>query len=357
MFAYERFGAIPQVLKAGDESIISKLRNKAIMPYQCYNTHLSGSDSNWIRVREDFKYNKSQGKTLNKTYYDIETYVRVDNTLTPFTAQYAYYPVNACAYYNNIKNTAIIPFLRHPNHSIYTDAQLTELVNVGYQEICKNEPGYLVEDMHLEVKGFNTELELLTFVFNSYKELNHHILMGFNSQNFDDPYIIKRLKKLNEGQWENLISEFGQVKSFGELSFEFPDYNLVDLLVMYKPVDVGGDGFGKSLPDYTLNTICKNVLELTKLDLDEDFIHSYENNIVNYLLYNLLDVLLVFKLDTKLKFIEQVFALAEINSAPLGATIRGRSLMFSARNNIHFTKEGRILRHGKFSSEVVFKID
>ena len=357
MYLYEKHNCIPQMLKAGDESIITQLKNGTIKPYQFYNTQFSASDSNWIRVREDFKFAKSVGKRLNKTYYDIETYVRVDHTLTPFTAQYAYYPVNASAFYNNIKNLAFIPFLRHENHSKWSDAELTEMVIEGYKKLCEEHQNYIIDDIKIQVIGFNTELELLTFLFDSFKNLNHHILMGFNSQNFDDPYIIKRLKKLNEGNWENIISEFGQVRSFGELSFEFPDYNLADLLVMYKPVDSGGDGFGKSLPDYTLNTIANTTLKIKKLDLDEDFIHSYENNIVNYLLYNLLDVLLVYKLDDKLKFLEQVFALAEINNSPLGVTIRGRSLMFSARNNSHFMREGKILRDGKFSSEVVFKVD
>lgn len=357
MFLFEKHNVIPQVIKAGDDSIIQQLKNGIIKPYQFYNTQFSASASNWIRIREDFNFAKSVGKKLNKTYYDIETYVKPDHTLTPFTAQYAYYPVNASAFYNNIKNLSIIPFLRHPNHSKWSDEELTELVRDGYKKICEENPNYIVEDISISVVGFNTELELLTFVFESFKNLNHHILMGFNSNNFDDPYIIKRLKKLNEANWENIISEFGQVRSFGELSFEFPDYNTADLLVMYKPVDSGGDGFGKSLPDYTLNTIAKTTLKIKKLDLDEDFVYSYENNIINYLLYNLLDVLLTFKLDDKLKFLEQIFALAEINNSPLGDTIRGRSLMFSARNNAHFTKEGKILRDGKNSSEVVFKVD
>ena len=355
MFFYEKFNVIPQVIK--DDSLIQKLKNKIIQPYQFYGTQLSASDSNWIRIKEDFNFAKSVGKKLNKTYYDIETYVRPDNTLTPFSAQYAYYPVNASAYYNNIKNTAWIPYLRHPKHPERTDEDLTQLVMDGYLEKCKENPTYIVEGLEINVIGFNTELELLTYLFESFKNLNHHILMGFNSDNFDDPYIIKRLKKLNEANWKNIISEFGQVNSYGETSFEFPDYNLADLLVMYKPVDSGGNGFGKSLPDYTLNTIAKTVLGIKKLDLDEDFVFSYENNIVNYLLYNLFDILLTFKLDEKLKFIEQIFALAEINNAPLGATIRGRSLMFSARNNSHFTKEGKILRDGKFSSEVIFKVE
>ena len=357
MFLYEKFNVIPQIIKNGDDSIIQKLKNQVIYPYQFYGTQLSASDNNWIRLKENYNFSKAQGKKLNKTYYDIETYVRPDHTLTPFTAQYAYYPVNSSAFYNNIKNVAKIPFLRHPNHSKYTDLELTKLVNDGYREICKENDGYTIDNIDIEVIGFDTELELLTYLFESYKNLNHHVLMGFNSGQFDDPYIIKRLKKLNEGNWENIISEFGQVKSFGELSFEFPDYNLVDLLQMYKPVDSGGDGFGKSLPDYTLNTIAKTTLKIKKLDLDEDFVYSYEQNIVNYLLYNLLDVIITVKLDEKLRFLEQVFALAEINNAPLGSTIRGRSLMFSARNNNHFMKEGKILRDGKFSSEVVFKTD
>ena len=355
MFLYEKHNIIPQYIKS-HEDITHKLKNKLIFPYQFYGTQFSASDSNWIRIREDYNFEKSQGKKLNKTYYDIETYVKPDHTLTPFTANYAYYPVNACGYYNNIKNSAVIPYLRHENHN-YSDEELTELVRNGYDEICKDNILYKVEDINITVKGFNTELELLTFFFENMKELNHLLLMGFNSGNFDDPYTIKRLKKLNEAQWEDIISEFGQVRSFGETSFEFPDYNLVDLLIMYKPVDSGGNGFGKSLPDYTLNTIAETVLGIKKLDLDEDFIHSYENNIINYLLYNLLDILLTFKLDEKLKFIERVFALAEINNAPLGSTIRGRSLMFSARNNSQFMREGKILRDGKFSSEVIFKTD
>ena len=357
MFLYEKFNTIPQMIKMGDESIINKLKNGIIKPYQFYNTQLSASDSNWIRIREDFNFSKSVGKRLNKTYYDIETYVKVDSTLTPFTAQYSYYPINACAHYNNIKNKAFIPFLRHPNHSKWSDSELTELVKDAYLKLCENNNTYKVDDIDISVVGFDTENKLLTWCFESFKNLNHHILMGFNSQTFDDPYIIKRLKKANEANWESIISEFSQVRSFGELSFEFPDYNLADLLVMYKPVDSGGDGMGKSLPDYTLNTIALTVLGIKKLDLDEDFIYSYENNIINYLLYNLLDVLLTFKLDDKLKFLEQIFALAEINNSPLGSTIRGRSLMFSARNNSHFMREGKILRDGKFSTEVIFKTD
>ena len=54
MFVYEKFNVIPQIIK--DDSLIQKLKNKIIQPYQFYGTQLSASDSNWIRIKEDFKF-------------------------------------------------------------------------------------------------------------------------------------------------------------------------------------------------------------------------------------------------------------------------------------------------------------
>ena len=180
----------------------------------------------------------------------------------------------------------------------------TEVVNL-FQQKCLEKPDYVIPDLKIKITAFSDELGLLMYLFNAFKETNQHILMGYNSKNFDDPYIIKRLKKLKPFDWENIISEFGQVKSFGELSFEFPDYNMVDLLELYKPVDLGGGGYGKSLPDYTLNTVCKKVLKLEKLDINKDFVESYEEHIVEYLCYNLMDTIIGVQIDEKLTFIEK----------------------------------------------------
>lgn len=340
------------------EPIINGLKNGTYKPYQFYHTQFSITENSWLRYNNaETKFVASQGKKLNKTYYDIETYVKIGPEAIPFNAKYHHYPVNAVALYNNILNEVQIIYVRIPEFHPQSNTEIEEAIKEIYKEKCLEKTQYLIPELKIKTVPFSSEVDLLIYLFNTFKELNHHILMGFNSENFDDPYIIKRLKKLRPNDWEDLISEFGQVQSFGELSYEFPDYNLVDLLVLYKPVDAGGNGFGKSLPDFTLNTICRTHLDLEKLDLDEDFVYSYEKNITNYLAYNMLDTLLVYKLDEKLRFIEQIFSLAEINKAPLGATIRGRSLMFSARNNKHFTDKGNILRHGKFGSEIYYKID
>lgn len=358
MFLYEKYETQPDYIPIGADTLISNIKNGYIKWYQFYGTQLSITENNWLRINDgQLKFIPSQGKKLNKTYYDIETYVKIDETLTPFNAKYAYYPVNATAVYNNISNTAKIVYTRIPELHKYSDEEITQLVIDTYLESCKNNNTYIVEDIKIEVISFESEEKLLVALFEIFREFGMHILMGFNSGQFDDPYIIKRLKKLRPMDWESIISEFGQVQSFGELSFEIPDYNLVDILELYKPVDAGGSGFGKSLPDFRLDTIAKKELGIKKLDLEEDFVYSYENNIVNYLTYNLFDTLITFKLDEKLKFLEQIFSLAEINSAPLGATIRGRSMMFSARNNKHYMDKGNVLRHGKFGAEVFYKVE
>lgn len=357
MFFHQKHNSPPDFI-GSVEPLISGLNNGTYKPYQFYHTQFSITESSWLRYNNSWvKYLPSQGKKLNKTYYDIETYVKVGPEAIPFNAKFHFYPVNAIAFYNNILNEVQIVYVKIPEFHKLSNQETEEAVIDTYKVKCAEKAEYLIPDLKIKVIPFTTEVDLLIYTFNTFKELNHHILMGFNSANFDDPYIIKRLKKLRPNDWEDLISEFGQVQSFGELSYEFPDYNLVDILVLYKPVDAGGSGFGRSLPDFKLDTICKTHLGLEKLDLDEDFVYSYEQNIINYLTYNMLDTLLVYKLDEKLRFIEQIFSLAEINKAPLGSTIRGRSLMFSARNNKHFTDKGMVLRHGKFGSEIYYKID
>ena len=355
MLISERNGLPYQTLAMGDNRFNDYLRQGSMAPHQFYNTALSTAESNWIRLAGAHKFMSTQGKIINKTYYDIETYVKEDGSQTPFNAQYSYYPVNSIALYNNVTNTAYILVWLQPFHN-FTREELIREIRRTYLECVEENNTYLVEGLEIELETFNDEFSLLKRHFALCRDLNNHVLMGFNSDNFDDPYTIKRVQKNTEA-WQSVVSEFGQVKSFGELSFEFPDYNMVDLQKQYRPVDAGGSGYGSSLPSYSLNSIASHELGITKLDLDEDFVYSYENNLINYLTYNMLDTLITYKLDLKLGFIEQIFALSTINNAPLGSTIRGRSLMFSYRNNQHFMNNNVLLNHRKYGSDVYYGTD
>ena len=218
MYLHEKMGVGAHNIQKDDQTLIQNLNNGYLEHYNFYNSQFAATENNWIRLKNDFKYFSPKAKKLNKTYYDIETYVKLDNTYTPFSAKFAYYEINAVAFYNNISNVAEIIYVKRPQfHKLSEEKIETEVVNL-FQQKCLEKPDYVIPDLKIKITAFSDELGLLMYLFNAFKETNQHILMGYNSKNFDDPYIIKRLKKLKPFDWENIISEFGQVKSFGELS-------------------------------------------------------------------------------------------------------------------------------------------
>ena len=84
---------------------------------------------------------------------------------------------------------------------------------------------------------------------------------------------------------------------------------------------------------------------------------AYENDLPRFLAYNLLDTLLVYKLDEKLQFLELQWMLAKYNNAPISSAIRGRSIMYRYRNNLIYTKRNQLVRSKIFGREVFYPIE
>ncbi len=222
--------------------------------------------------------------------------------------------------------------------------------------MCEENETYAVEGITIKVETFTEEIELLKRFFRYVLELNTLFLIGFNSSTFDDPYVVNRGINLIGHDIYDSITEFGEVSKFGTRTYDWPDYLKVDILKLYKPIDSGGSGFGKSLPNYRLNTVAQKELEITKLDL-EDMNYEYENNIVRFLTYNLFDTLLTFKLDEKLRFLELQWSLAKYNNSPMSAAINGRSGMYKFRNNLIYTKRDQLVRVKGFNREILYPLE
>ncbi len=222
--------------------------------------------------------------------------------------------------------------------------------------MCRENDTYTIKDITIKVRTFKTEAELLQKFFEYVLELNTLFLIGFNSSLFDDPYVVNRGVNLIGNDIYDSISEFGEVSKFGARTYSWPDYLLLDILKLYKPVDAGGSGFGKSLPNYKLDTVAEYELGIKKLDL-EDMNWEYENNLVRFLTYNLFDTLLTFKLDEKLRFLELQWSLCKFNDAPMSAAINGRSIMYRYRNNLIYTKLGQAVRCKPFGREIMYPLE
>ncbi len=332
--------------------ITNNLKKNVYKFHQFYNLEIEAAEYSFIEYMLEYK-DSSRAKTLNKTYYDIETYVNEDGDFTD--PDKADRPVNSIAVYNNIKNVAYVV-------AYVTDCNITDPVIIEdgirkmFKEKIEENETYNIPGITLDIQIVPDEKALITTFFKIVRSLNTLALIGFNSNTFDDPYMFNRTSNLfGQDAMKNIASEFGIVDQYGSSSFELPDFLLVDLLKLYKPVGSGGGGLGKSLPDFKLNTVAHEELGITKLDLPGGFRHNYLNDIVGYLTYNIFDTLLTFKLDEKLMFMELMFDLSKYNNATMGATINGRSILYLYRNDLMYCSQNKIIRSKKFSQEVLFE--
>ncbi len=339
--------------KNGVYRTLGALNRDELKFYQFYNIDFATDEFQYQEYMTQYQEGDATQKVLNKTYYDIEIKIAEDGTFPD--PEKAAYMINAIAVYNNIKNEAVI-FTVPTGCNITDQDELQSGVRNLYEDLCQENTTYTVDNIDIKVRTYDKEIDLLKDFFQYVLNLNTLFLIGFNSALFDNPYVVNRGMNLIGQDIYSYISEFGEVSKFGARTYTWPDYLLLDILQLYKPVDAGGAGFGKSLPNYKLNTVAEYELGITKLDLD-DMNEVYKNDLVRFLTYNLFDTLLTFKLDEKLQFLELQWTLAKYNNAPMSAAINGRSIMYRYRNNLIYRKRDEIVRSKLFNREIFYPLE
>lgn len=328
------------------------LRNNIYKYHQFYNMDIDANHQHFIRFMLNYNENKKD-KFINKSYYDIEVVGDGETFPDPEKVEF---PVTSIAAYNSKLNIVYIwALVDHENCNITSyDEILQEIINM-YENTCNTNEIYRVPNLEFDLRLFDhpNDKDLLMDYFETIRQIGTVMLMGFNSQLFDDAYIMNRAKFLFGESYESIVSEFNQVSSYGN-SFIIPDYEFVDLLKLYQPVDSGGSGFGQSLSNYKLDTIVEEELEINKLDFEGNFLEYYRKNIAGFLTYNIFDTVLLYKLDQKLLFTELILDLAKYNNSTFGASIGGRSIMYQIRNHLHYSKKNELIRSKLFSQEVLY---
>ena len=340
------------------QQLMEMIKKQNLSYHQFYNVEIETDEFAFIKFMRNYT-NNPFSKILNKTYYDIETYgvdengKVVDEFPEPDKAKFM---VNAIATYNNVKNEATI-FTVLKDCNIKDPVLAEQAVLEVYKKKCEDNPIYIVPDINIKVRVFENEKELFIAYHDYMRSLDTLMLIGFNNMIFDDPYMMNRgINLFGEDRYYDMVSEF-QVTKYSSRVFEWPDYILVDLLKLYQPVDAGGMGLGKSLASYKLDSIADKELKIQKLELERGFVDSYRNDVAQFLAYNLMDTLLVYKLDAKLQFLELIFSLAKYNNSTMGAAISGRSIMYSYRNDLIYTTQNKLIRNRKYSREVFYPIE
>jgi DNA polymerase elongation subunit (family B) len=150
-----------------------------------------------------------------------------------------------------------------------------------------------------EIEIFRTESDLLIRFINAFAEIAPTIISGWNTDNYDIPYLLKRSKKVLGAQSIQQLSRAGIVeynpkrekwKIFGVSS--------LDYLKLYKNFTYS------ELPNYRLDTVGKTELGRGKIEYDGDLDTLFEQDIHKFAWYNMTDVDLVADLDEKLQLIK-----------------------------------------------------
>jgi len=146
-------------------------------------------------------------------------------------------------------------------------------------------------------------------------QFNPDIVTGWNCEFFDMPYLINRITRILGPEAAKRLSPWG-ILSLREADingriFTIPiivGITILDYLQLYRK-------FSFTMQEsYKLDHIANVVLGERKLDYTElgfaNLDEFYKGDFKNYINYNIRDVDLVYRMDDKLRFIDQVFALA-----------------------------------------------
>jgi len=154
--------------------------------------------------------------------------------------------------------------------------------------------------------------------FVMYWQQNYpHVITGWNTKTFDTPYLINRIRNILNEKWVKKLSPWGFVKEqkiFGMGGKEVQTYEIygvseIDYMEAYKKFTYTNQ------ESYRLDHIAYVELGENKLDYSEvNTLHElYKTDYQKFIEYNIQDVLLVDRLEKKMKLLEMIISLAYLS--------------------------------------------
>jgi DNA polymerase elongation subunit (family B) len=158
-----------------------------------------------------------------------------------------------------------------------------------------------------------SEHDLLKKFINYFAEDYPDVLVGWNSQGFDVPYLINRVKFEIGEDWVDKLSPIGRIYEkinpngkFGQQSKEYviEGISCLDYLVMYQKFNM------EKQESYKLDYIGKTEVGFNKIEYEGSLWDLSVKDWDKYLLYNVRDIELLVALDEKLDYISLLRFLA-----------------------------------------------
>lgn len=187
------------------------------------------------------------------------------------------------------------------------------------------------------------EYELLQKFLQAWEALALDVVTGWNIEFFDIPYLVNRIVNLFGMQqarrlspWRNINERIVEFKGKENQSYEMSGIATLDYYQLYRKFMFGNQ------ESYKLDYIAQVELGERKVAFDGSLLELYRTDFQKFIEYNIQDCILVERLDDKLKFIEQVMALAydaKVNYADTMTTVLPWDIII----HNHLLKQGIVI--------------
>lgn len=189
---------------------------------------------------------------------------------------------------------------------------------LGLEDLTSDQIDKIERDTNEHFKNFDQDWEFKYHKFKSEYDMVYTFLMkflpkfpmmtGWNFINYDWQYITNRCKRLQID-----INEVGMTQKVDRTDSRPLHIGILDYMQLYDKYD----RTVKVKESNSLDYVSSQVLNMNKIKFTGSLQDLYRDNFTKYIYYNVVDSVLVYYIDQKLKSMEVLLTLANITKMPL----------------------------------------
>lgn len=231
---------------------------------------------------ERYGTNDEPSKNHKEVFFDIE--IEIGGALTEEYIERAPMPVTSIAWYYKQEDKWAILILDKKNQLKHTKTG---------------------ENKNKEIIPCRTEQELLKKWLEHLRKIDPDILVGYNSDYFDIPYLFYRIDNTLGPQYSAMLSPLGKVECKRDSKFWINDDQPVNI-VGVESLDymrLHRKYSWKDEPSWKLDAIGEKYVGVNKIEYEGTLDDLFENDIYKFIEYNFVDVKILKLLDEKLQYL------------------------------------------------------
>ena len=228
---------------------------------------------------ERYGINDVPSKGHKEVFFDIEC--EIGGALTEEYIESAPMPITSIAWWDKTPDTWHILILDKKNQLKHTKAKNKEIIPCS------------------------TESQLLAKFVEIIRDIDPDILIGYNSDYFDIPYLYYRMCNTIGKEFADHLSPLGKVESKKFSKFFYKQNQYVDIVGVESLdyIRLHKKYSWKDEPSWKLDAIGEKYVGMNKIEYEGNLDQLFETDIHKFIQYNFVDVEILQKLDEKLQYI------------------------------------------------------